>query len=541
MIRTTAVIGLDAPNKAAFEEWLERGLLPNFSALRQQSSCGNLIHYKKDTNENSWIPFITGNNLENIDYWISTYEPVNYANTSNSLYTLNDYPPFYAVGNKARIITFDLPAALSDDVEGIQVAGWASELNSSYPASKPSSMLDYIHDQYGADPKLDGALKFYNKDLNRYGMSYRVPSAYDIEGLKSFRGKILSSIAKRGQICREFLQRNDWDLFLSVFPETHTAGHIFWHLSQEHPLHRLSRSFDADPLLEVYQAVDREIGLIADLVGWDSGLVIFSVDSVVSDCLENARSIFLPEFLYRWNFPGKAALAVGDPAAEVPKESFDYPLHWKDEVWNLRTTDGDCELQSPQQQSANNDPFNWQPTNWYKPVWDRMKAFALPSNADGCIRLNVKGREARGIVEPADFQRQCIELSQRLTELVDARTGRGMVERVIQVRNDPFERDSRQSPADLIVLWQEASPTDVVDSPLVGRIGPVPYFRTGGHQRRESRIENFIMIRSTEHSPRTRFAEGGLEDLPALILDRMGIEPSRQLDGRPLRLADAGS
>jgi predicted AlkP superfamily phosphohydrolase/phosphomutase len=385
------------------------------------------------------------------------------------------------------------------------------------------------------DPKLDGALEFYNKDLDRHGLSYRVPNIYDTQALNSFREHILASTTTRGEICREFIRRDDWDIFLTVFSEIHMGGHMLWHLSQDHPLSEMSQAFDSDPLLEIYQAVDREIGLIAELVGVGNDLVVYSIDSMESDCLETARSLFLPEFLYRWNFPGKAALAKGDAGTRVPEVCFDYPLHWKDEIWKLRTDDGGRELQSPQEQSENKDTFHWQPTNWYKPVWDRMKAFALPSVADGYIRINVKGREARGIVEPADYQRSCSEIIQCLSELVDARTGRPVVERIIQVRSDPFEDNLRQPPADLIVLWQEESPTDVVDSPLVGRIGPVPYFRPGGHQKQGSKIENFFMIRAADCAPGTYFAEGSLEDLPATILSRMGIEIPKHFDGRPLQ------
>ena len=111
-----------------------------------------------------------------------------------------------------------------------------------------------------------------------------------------------------------------------------------------------------------------------------------------------------------------------------------------------------------------------------------------------------------------------------------------MVERIIQVRRDPLDIDSREPPADLIVLWQEEAPTDVVESPLVGRIGPVPYFRPGGHQKQGSPIENFFMIRSADCPPGRIFAEGRLEDLPATILSQMGIEPPAHFDGRPLKL-----
>ena len=44
------------------------------------------------------------------------------------------------------------------------------------------------------------------------------------------------------------------------------------------------------------------------------------------------------------------------------------------------------------------------------------------------------------------------------------------------------------------------------------------------------------MIRAADCSPGMCFAEGSLEDLPATILSRMGIETPPHFDGRPLQL-----
>lgn len=534
--RKIVAIGLDSPNNPAFAKWLDQGLLPNLAALLRESSWGVVSHLKNNNDQNSWIPFLTGRSLHKIDHWLSTYQPKNYENSENSLYNAHEHRPFYALKDKARVVMFDLPVPISNDVNGIQIAGWATELNETFSASAPPSAIADIHAKYGRDPKLEGALEFYNREFDRYSLSYQVPSPYDIGALKVFRDKLLASTATRGKICRDLLQRENCNLFLTEFPETHTAGHTFWHLSQHHPLSRLSAECDSDPLLQIYQAVDHEIGLIADMVGRENELIVFSVDSLTADCLEIARSLFLPEFLYRWSFPGKAALAAGNAGATPPAPRLDYLLHWKHEVWELRTDDGDRDLQSPKEQADHNDTFNWQPTNWYKPVWERMKAFALPSVADGYIRINMKGREARGLIEPVDFQSTCDEICSKLSELVDPRTGRTMVDRVIQTRSSPFDADTRHSPADLIVLWRDESPTDVVESPLVGRIGPVPYFRPGGHQKQGTNIENFFMVRAADCSPEKRFAAGNLEDLPATILTRLGVEIPDHFDGRPLEL-----
>jgi len=76
----------------------------------------------------------------------------------------------------------------------------------------------------------------------------------------------------------------------------------------------------------------------------------------------------------------------------------------------------------------------------------------------------------------------CDELSQQLYRLKDGRTGKPMVQRIIRTRQYATERDPKLPDADLVVVWQEEHATDVVDSPDLGRIGPVPHHRTGSHR-----------------------------------------------------------
>ena len=69
-----------------------------------------------------------------------------------------------------------------------------------------------------------------------------------------------------------------------------------------------------------------------------------------------------------------------------------------------------------------------------------------------------------------------------ISTLVDARSGKPLVKEVIRIREDAFDTDPKKMPADLLVVFQEEHPVDVADSPIVGRIGPLPYFRSSTHQ-----------------------------------------------------------
>ena len=108
-----------------------------------------------------------------------------------------------------------------------------------------------------------------------------------------------------------------------------------------------------------------------------------------------------------------------------------------------------------------------------------MKAFALPSVSDGYIRVNVANRERQGWVEPGDYHKVLAELEDLLLALTNARTGEPLVAKVIRVRQSPFEKP--EIPPDLIVSWASDSPADCVDHPTLGRVGPLPFFRSGGH------------------------------------------------------------
>jgi hypothetical protein len=142
-----------------------------------------------------------------------------------------------------------------------------------------------------------------------------------------------------------------------------------------------------------------------------------------------------------------------------------------------------------------------------------MRAFALPTYSEGLVRINVAGREGCGKVAPARFGETCDELTSLLSGLTDGRSGRPMVREIIRTRGDPF---ADGAPADLIVLWQEDAPTDLVESPRIGRIGPLPFFRTGGHSS-----QGFMMARRPDLQPGSRLRDIAAQDLTRLLLNQL--------------------
>jgi hypothetical protein len=175
-------------------------------------------------------------------------------------------------------------------------------------------------------------------------------------------------------------------------------------------------------------------------------------------------------------------------------------------------------------------PIGAQPPMWYSPAWPRMRAFALPSFSEGYVRLNVKGRDAAGIVDPADYDRVWEAVRNELLKLTNARTGEPLVTDVVRTRADAFRpREGEQpSDADMIVMWSN-TPCDVVDHPLAGRVGPVPFKRSGSHVHR-----GFFMARGADIPAGIRLPERHALDLAPTILTEMGARVPAHFDGSPI-------
>src|SRR5262249_38658459 len=116
--------------------------------------------------------------------------------------------------------------------------------------------------------------------------------------LHGFRNRLLAGAAKKTQVVKWLMEREDWDFFLAVFGESHPAGHYFWHLHDP--------SFAADlrqgpvPLphapRDVYVALDRAIGEILRCVDDRTTVLLVSGDGMGPNY---SGSHILPDLLTR--------------------------------------------------------------------------------------------------------------------------------------------------------------------------------------------------------------------------------------------------
>ncbi len=100
-------------------------------------------------------------------------------------------------------------------------------------------------------------------------------------------------------------------------------------------------------------------------------------------------------------------------------------------------------------------------------AWERTRVFPVPSWSEGYLRMNIAGREAAGIVPAEETGALLDHVSALVSEMVDADTGRPLVNEVIRARERFPGSDSTRFP-DLIVTWSGSRPARVARHPRLG-------------------------------------------------------------------------
>lgn len=531
-------IGLDAADPQLVDRWMAEGHLPNIRKVREQGLYADLFAGNHNISETSWTTFFTGCWPAKTGFWSQIkYSEDKYA-WKGITYDYKEYAPFYAMGGDRKVAMFDLPqAAIADEANGIQVLAWGTHSAQTPSVSKPADLLQRIRDEYGSHPAL-------NKDHARL---------WQKGSLRRLLDNLREGLDLRRRICIDLLKKDDWDLFFTVFAETHSGGHYLYHLSQDdHPWHDHFKGLlgDEDPLLTIYKETDAAVGDIIENAPEDAHILLFSQEGTVANNLDLTGMLFLPEMLYRFAFPDRTGFAGGRYAANTPPPPMvtrPKSFGWVREVWSTKADSNPLrklvrknallELSHKFDRIVGLPPgphypyeftkYYFQPALWYSPFWPQMPAFALPTYCDGYVRINLEGREKDGIVDPKDYESLCDRLSDHISALRDPRTQKPIVKEIYRPHNAPD--GERVADPDLVVVWDSDVPCDLVDSPDFGRIGPVPHRRSGGHNN-----AGFLIAKGPGIEANSNGLKADLVDIAPTILNLMGAPVPGHMDGKPL-------
>jgi predicted AlkP superfamily phosphohydrolase/phosphomutase len=166
------------------------------------------------------------------------------------------------------------------------------------------------------------------------------------------------------------------------------------------------------------------------------------------------------------------------------------------------------------------------PVSRYRRFWPKMQAFALPAFYDGRVRINLVGRESHGTVPLERYSSICDEIIELVRNCRGLPDGGQVVEDVHFENKNPYSVNPTE--ADIYIFWR-GMPTGFTH-PTLGQIGPIPYFRTGGH----TGDAGFLYV-SGKKIPSTNGGHASSFDVVPTMIDFLGETQFEGVTGKSLK------
>lgn len=450
------MIGLDAASLPFIEASLSS--LPNLRRLLETGAPHRFRSRSSDLFPASvWPTFYTGTQPDHH----GVYYPLQWDAASMSLKPAIDLlycEPFWHDLERRgyRVIAVDVPCTWRSRLErGIEITDWATHEAVQGFAVHPPELEQEIRKQVGGRQ-----------------LGPEIPVKKSLGQLKSLRDETLASVVRKSALVTWLLKQQAWDFFITVFGETHRAGHLFWpgqHQDED------ATGVPADALLDCYADVDRALGDVLHVaLDGQTSIVVFSVHGMGSN---RSQDHFTRPIMDRVN--ARFASELGENGGARPPHSLMLTLR---ERLPARIQHAIGRAVSHRVKDA---VVNRAITGGYD--WDRTPGLAILSSLPGFIRFNLRGREAHGLLEPGSaLQRryeQCITDTFHAWRYAD--TGQPLTREVV-FTSEACSGARRDCLPDAVVLWEEHDSTTRIESEAFGAIDGPPLTGRGGNHMAEA-------------------------------------------------------
>jgi predicted AlkP superfamily phosphohydrolase/phosphomutase len=502
------LIGLDAMDWELVQRWAAANKMPTFRRLMLEGTQAELS---------------TADSLPDV-VWNCLCSGLNPAHLARYFYVQHDpgtaglrYMPDDSFGVKyfwdylsdagRRVGVVDVPhVASSPNLNGFQLVAWGAHAAHSARSSTPRSFLHEVDERFGRFP---------------VGECDAVTSAP--EARKMLRQRLLAGVHAHGELFRHCITERAWEVLFTVFAAPHCAGHFYWaDMDRTHPAHDPEdRHRLADTIEAIYRAIDREVGEMIEAAGPGVRVYVFAAHGMGP--LYHA-SWNLPEILDYLGYGNEESRRVDRPR-EIHRARFNF--------WRTlrRAVPGKLQyaIKAALPQRLQNELiFRLYRGNR---SWENCRAFAVPNgDAVGAIRINLKGRDYKGLVEPgAEYDRICDEICLALTELRDPLSGRPVVKHISRLQRGLHGPYLDRLP-DITARWDQSFPWCSVNSPRFATMQlRNQEVRTGSH-----RPPGFLLASGEGIARGTTLSGASIFDVVPTILHGAGVLVPERLEGRPI-------
>ncbi len=454
------VIGVDAAEPTLLEKWAGEGDLPNIAALIKRGVKGSVQNPVGFEAGAVWPTFHTGKmpgkqqQYEAMRYFDPrTYEFEYYKQSDIETDLMWEY--FSKQGKRCAVI--DAPYCQIDpSLNGIMIFDWAAHVPAKGGpvmefATHPPEIAQEVLDLVGPDPT--EGIQSDNRILE------------SVADHIAFRDLYLERLDKKGKLISHFLNKGGWDYFEAVFTDCHSIGHKLWHVSKpDHPeyseaLHKAM----GDPIRDAYMLLDKKIGEVLACIDDRTLALLFishgmgphySGTKILDRILENLEQ------------------GVQSHGEKNLKEKIRT-------VWHLVPPEARAKLRPIKKHfngmlQSKDGEFSGNRQN-------RRFFEVFVNNRTAGVRVNLKGREANGQVDPAELDGLLGQLTEDLLAITNLDSNERLVEEVIRP-SDHYSGEFMDRLPDLLVTWNRSGPINNIQSDKIGTIRRAfPDARRGDH------------------------------------------------------------
>lgn len=421
-------IALDAADWTLIERWARDGTMPNMKRLYEMGARGRITSTVDWLAGTPWPSFYTGKYPPDHGFLFHLQWRPATMRHERPAHDWLPMTPFYRRFGEfgARVVAIDVPITYAaESLNGVEITSWSTHDKVTPPTSYPRDELKWIAREIGAEP-----------------IRIEQGGVQKVRRLLRLRDELIESTRRQAALSEALMEREAWDFFIVALGAAHRAGHKLWDRSSVEDLTSDESAEYDGALREVYIACDEAVGRILKGAGPAATVLCFALHG-----METNRSRFdlVPGMLER-------VLAGGDPkrpgASSRPLLGglrSNIPLEWRSAIKQRL-------------------PEAWQDelSRFWRGVdakdWSNTVAFPLMGDLQALVQINLRGREAEGIVEPGrEYDELCDRITEGLLSFKDAITGERVVKDI--GRGDGLYPDARYDVGipDLIIRWPETA------------------------------------------------------------------------------------
>lgn len=491
------IVGIDAADPELLERWTRDGHLPAIESIMRRGCWGITSGAEMISEHGLWVSLFSGiSRAQHEYYYFRQLQPGTYG-IRNMTGSDVDVSPFWShLARKDRtVVVVDVPDGYPiQGIAGVQVANWAVHNPLSPPSALPANLLGELRGKFKADALIDENL------------------TGGVEDDRQIYRRLLARVSEKGALCRHLLTKARFDLAVMVFAESHTGGHQFWQYRPE-----AARTARADAgsdmthaIRDIYIAIDRQLAELLPLLPPDTNIVLVSSVGLRDQYPMHGLS---ESFCRQLGYQGTPQ------STERPLSLMDRLRRMVPEQWRVAVS---RHFSRAMRERIVANQFR------HGTDWSRTTAYALPSTYTSHLRVNLRGRDPLGTVEPGDeYHAVLARLESDLRLLVDPVTGRCPVKSVVRSA-EWFGGGTPVLLPDMLVEWEPCDRfIERLQHPKAELTqGRPEFFRGSDHS-----LHGFVAATGPDIRGRGALGEIPLLDLAPTFLDLMGVTADARMNG----------